>query len=142
MRRFLLLVMIIMLPLRGMVGDAMAMEMTSKHLAQATSSQTVATNLVAVHARSTAASANLASEKPALKMPCHEMLSDADDGGNDSVSSASNVNCTSCQVCHLSALTMGNIISVSVNTAHAALAFAPHYWASAELPQATKPPLF
>ena len=145
MRRFLLIAMIIMLPLRGMVGDAMAMQMTSQPFAQAVASEAVATDSVAVHAYPTKDIGNLDTQIAVQKtsgMPCHDMLGQDVSGTDDAAQQSSSNACTSCQVCHLSALTSGSVTSVSVNTAHPALAFAPHYWASAELSQSTKPPVF
>ena len=143
MRRFLLIAMIIMLPLRGMVGDAMAMQMTSQPLAQAAASETVAMNSAAAHAHSETAlshSGNIKAEKKASSMPCHGMLDEVSSSADDTASQSSNTVCTSCQVCHLTAACLDSVTTSLVHAAHPPLAFAPPYWASAELPQATKPP--
>ena len=142
---FLLALMIAMLPLRGWLGDAMAVEMASKHLAVA--AQAVATHSVAAGAHSMPTLGDFDNQKTVSKMsgmPCHDM---ADPAANDvagtegAAPQTSNTTCTSCQVCHLSALCVNGITTVAVQVPHSPLAFAPQFWASAELPQATKPPV-
>ena len=143
MRRFLLIAMIIMLPLRGMVGDAMAMQMTSQPFAQAADSETAAINSAASNTYSETVSShsgNTKAEKKASSMPCHDMLDEATNSADDTASQSSNTVCTSCQVCHLTAACLDSVSTSLVHAAHPPLAFAPPYWASAELPQATKPP--
>ena len=148
----LLALMIIMLPLRGWMGGLMAIEMASQHLTQASASSNAAeyaTYSIAPRVNSTVVSSHLTQINVATKapaMPCHSMAGDDAQGVEKVTLQADNTSakttCTSCQFCHLSALTVDSVTSVSVNTAHSALAFAPQYWASAELPQVTKPPVF
>ena len=143
MRRLLLIAMIIMLPLRGVVGDAMAMQMTNQSFSQAAASETVTTNFVAARAYSVKAigdSGSAKTEKNVSSMPCHDMVDQAVNSAEDTASQSSNTVCTSCQVCHLTAACLDSVSTSKVRAAHPPLAFAPPYWASAELPQATKPP--
>ncbi len=151
MRRFssiiLVAIMIIMLPLRGLMGDAMAVQMGTAHLAQAAASAS-ATHLVAALEYSTLASGQFNQKTVASKAatkPCHTVagldVQTVDDAAPQKASSTQNTTCTSCQVCHLSAVTVDRVASVAVVLAQAPLAFAPQYWVSAELSQLTKPPV-
>ena len=119
MRRWFAILMLFILPIRGLVGDAMAYSMLPMQL------QTPAP--VAVQAMQTAADS---------KMPCHE----ANDVSQE-VNKADVQQCTSCQVCHL-ALSYPTQAATSLpQTAAAAPLQHASVWHSAELRLSVKPPV-
>ena len=91
MRRVFLILMIFLLPLRGMVGDAMAVQMMIPII----SGVSVAGNSLQKAVASAEKANALGIEKPSA-MPCHEVAdSQSDTTEHDA--------CASCEVCHLSA---------------------------------------
>jgi hypothetical protein len=106
MRRYLLIFMLFLLPIRGLVGDAMAYSMMPAPApAAATEQQTEiqsATNSGASRAIFHWAAAHFDTQtaaEPTSKHPCHTNMAAASD--QDSTHNQ----CTSCQACHLSAAT-------------------------------------
>lgn len=117
MRRWFAILMLFILPIRGLVGDAMAYSMLPMQL------QIPAPVVVQAAAES--------------KMPCHG-ANDASQDGNTSDMQQ----CTSCQVCH-SALTYPVQATTSLpQTAAAAPLQHASFWHSAELRLSVKPPVF
>ena len=118
MRRWLLIVMVALLPIRGWVGDAMAMEMASTAAAHASSSQHLATLFIANHedgARTyapfdmkMAAEGHADCPGHAEAMPTGPDASTAAESGHDACNA-----CTSCQVCHTVALAATDDVSAS-----------------------------
>ena len=109
MRRWLLILMVALLPLRGWVGDVMAMEMAAGSLAHVGSGTHFATDSIANNQEPTGTQALFDSESVSQKhadCPGHAeaAVAEADasaagDSGHDGCSA-----CTSCQVCHSVAL--------------------------------------
>ncbi len=90
MRKWLVISMLFLLPIRGLVGDAMAYSMLPNAMDSAASQ---AANVVT--------NANLEHQKSidtAAKLPCHTDMSAASDAD------AAQDQCTTCQACHLGAL--------------------------------------
>jgi hypothetical protein len=109
MRRWLLILMVALLPLRGWVGDVMAMEMAAGSMAHAGPSTQIAPNSIANYQESSGTQALFDSESVSQKhadCPGHAEAAGAEtdasaaaDSGHDGCSA-----CTTCQVCHSVAL--------------------------------------
>jgi hypothetical protein len=118
MRRWLLILMVTLLPIRGWVGDAMAMEMAASAAAHANSSQHTATLFIAINVDRARIKPlidiNLASEGDAdcpghaEALPTGPDASPATEAGHDACNA-----CTSCQVCHTVALAAAVNVSAS-----------------------------
>jgi hypothetical protein len=125
MRRILLSLLVALTVLRGLVGDAMAVQMVGKPAAVLDAASTLG-HTPAPHTM-------LASK--ALH-PCHEAITEAPASNEASLGS-----CMSCQVCHMSALAPAMDLqwtAHSGNTAPASLAIA---WHSADALMSAKPPI-
>ena len=143
MRRFLLIAMIIMLPLRGLMGDAMAVQMLPTTLQQAEhafdSGAEKATYLIADSAYFTRATDAFDHQKTAAitNAPCHDGTATADDDGV-----AAKDACSTCQACHLSAFVSNSPLVMPMTIAEAKPASPAVQWVSAELSLLAKPPVF
>jgi hypothetical protein len=138
MRRFLLIFMLFLLPLRGLVGDAMAYSMLPNAPQTAGSVQSDTINLVAARAIFYWASSPFEQEKPvetAVQHPCHTDMAAADD--TDAVQSQ----CSTCQACHLVVATPVQSPSGLLHTTAAAPRERPVLWRSADARLPTKTPL-
>ena len=149
MRRFLLIAMIIMLPLRGLMGDAMAVQMLPTTLQQAEhafdSGAENATHLIADSAYSTRATDAFDHQKTAAitNAPCHDGIATADDDGDDGDDGiVAKDACSTCQACHLSAFVSNSPLVMPMTIAEAKPASPAVQWVSAELPLLAKPPVF
>lgn len=117
MRIFVLALMMILLPLRGWMGDAMAMEMAVDELH--------ATHTIAETAHNTGARATLLPELKSTDSPehdCHDVAAqsplDATDGGvvSDHTASTECGSCSACQSCHavgMLAMSHPNLVSAA-----------------------------
>jgi hypothetical protein len=143
MRKWFVVIMLFLLPLRGLVGDAMAYSMLPGALNSAAAAQPVTTNIVAAPAifywatalfdhQNTAASG----ASSATLHPCHMATAQA-----DSTESVQN-QCTACQVCHLSAATPLQLPSGLLQTATALPEQQQALWHSAEPRLIAKTPVF
>lgn len=102
MRKWFVVFMLFLLPLRGLVGDAMAYSMLPDALSSSNSMKSAATNIVAIPSIWDGAIAVFYHEnriESASAQPCHTAVAQGD--GNDSAKNQ----CTACQACHLSAAT-------------------------------------
>lgn len=97
MRRFFLLIMIVLLPLRGLAGGVMSVEMS---LAGLSVSQTAVVNSHVVEA--TVYSESQKSMQPGVDCPDHRT---AADGSLENSSGSHCSTCVACQICHTVALT-------------------------------------
>jgi hypothetical protein len=113
MRLLLLALMIALLPLRGWVGDVMAMEMPA--------GLSFATNNIATHADTAGAGGHIHVNTEASHTPCHGHDGAAADARADKAGSQDNPgpdpcsHCSACQICHTVAVTAA--ISLAVDTA-------------------------
>lgn len=110
MRAVFLILMIALLPLRGWLGDAMAMQMVAGHPGT--------TKTVATHVDPIRVEASFSLKNGASPLPCHDaalaMEHSADPGlsaalittaaSSDTPSHGDCAQCTTCQVCHSVAL--------------------------------------
>ena len=104
MRRWILLIMIALLPMRGWVGDAMATDMASSSRPVVAEHHKTATKIVAGHAHSAGAADHIdhASASQAGMAAGTDCFGH---GGIDEASAGAHCNtCTVCQVCHTVAL--------------------------------------
>lgn len=122
MRRAFLILMIFLLPLRGLVGDAMAVQM----MAPASSGESLAGN-------PSSKVGALGLEKLSAA-PCHEVASsESGAAGHDA--------CASCEVCHLSAFVTALSPASVLISAEAKPASPVVQLISAELVLFAKPPI-
>lgn len=138
MRKWLVVLMLFLLPLRGLVGDAMAYSMLPAALTVAQTVQQKATNLVAapeVFGWAAASFAHTNKVQATAASPCHIAMADAD--SNDSMQNQ----CTSCQACHLSAATSLQLPSDLLQTATALPEQRQALWHSAEPRWIAKTPI-
>ena len=120
MRRFIFILMIALLPLRGWMGEAMATEMA-------------AINLVAVKAINTPATANLADSNSMVDCDMHKTKT-ADNKPAKAL-------CTHCQACHATGL-VSTVQITSFNKVHNAQPLAKtSQFASASIAHSQKPPI-
>lgn len=139
MRRYLLIFMLFLLPIRGLVGDAMAYSMLPGALTAVHTTQPVDTNIVAAPAIFQWAAAVLDHEiraESASVHPCHMAMAQTD--SNDTVQNQ----CTACQACHLSAATPLQLPSGLLQTASALPEQRQALWHSAEPRLIPKTPVF
>ncbi len=144
MRILLLALMIALLPLRGWVGDAMAVEMVASALNDAET----AIDFAAPHADSTRPEAESDTQTAAMThadCPGHmAMVTSSDSPADDMqpVHAADCATCAACQICHTVALTP---VAWHIGT-YALSAIQPqassHHFASAERAPGFKPPIF
>lgn len=101
MRHLILALMIVLLPLRGWVGDVMATEMASPRAVQLQN----ATKMVATHAHGAGANGHFdhTSAKPAAAQPVPDCVCHGA-GESSSLADAHCESCTVCQACHTVAL--------------------------------------
>lgn len=111
MRLLLLALMIALLPLRGWVGDVMAMEMPA--------GLSSATNNIATHVDNTGARGHIHLNSEASHTQCHGHDGAAADARADNAESHDNPgqcsHCSACQICHTVAVTTA--VSLAVDTA-------------------------
>jgi hypothetical protein len=146
MRKWFVVIMLFLLPLRGLVGDVMAYSMLPGALGSAAAVQPSTTNIVAAPAifywatalfdhQNTAAS----DASSATLHPCHMAAAQTD--SNDSTDSMQN-QCTACQVCHLSAASPLQWHPGLLQTATALPEQRQALWHSAEPRWIAKTPVF
>lgn len=144
MRILLLALMIALLPLRGWVGDAMAMEM----VASALNDTEIAMDFAAPHADNTRPKGEYHAQATAMAhadCPGHTAMATSGDSPTDDshpVHAADCATCAACQICHTVALTP---VAWHIGT-YALPAVQPqassHHFASAERAPGFKPPIF
>ena len=129
MRRVFLILLTLLLPLRGMVGDAMAVQM----MVPTISGVSVVENSLQKAGASAAKAGALGFEKLSA-MPCHDVV--------DTPSGVSAPDgCASCEVCHLSAFVTTLLPASVAISAEAKPASPVVQLVSAELTQFAKPPI-
>ena len=123
MRRFIFILMIALLPLRGWIGEAMATEMA-------------AMNTIATQAVNRLVIANLAIENSMTDCDMHN-------GKKPDMASHTNtkLSCNHCQACHATGL-LGTVQTISSDIVHYAQPLAKtSQFASANIAQSQKPPI-
>ncbi|MGE0332466.1 MAG: hypothetical protein AB7P37_17440 [Ramlibacter sp.] len=130
MRRWFLLIMIALLPIRAWVGDVMAADMVTQHIAavqqvplqaQPASPADSADPHADCHGKAAAASPALPAAGDAAATDCG--------------------NCTSCQVCHSVAMAAASGVGPLAPVPHAAPPVRGTHFASAEPARGFKPPI-
>lgn len=119
--------MLLLLPIRGWVGDAMAYSMLPTGQQPAQVATQVAMHSGAAYATIERANGPLDQENPlpaASAHPCHTDASAADDSAQHQ--------CSSCQVCHLSAATPMQLPSAMLHTSAQLPAQRAAQWVSAD----------
>lgn len=145
MRHLLLALMIALLPLRGWVGDAMAMEMMASALNHHAEN---ATDFVAPGAETTGAKTGF--DAPTRDMahadcPGHAAMASGSDTPANSqhhADAADCATCAACQICHTVALTPIPLQIASAGQPAGQPQTASPHFASAERAPGFKPPIF
>jgi hypothetical protein len=120
MRRFIFILMIALLPLRGWMGEAMATEMA-------------AINLIATQAINTPTNADLEAENSMSDCELHKNKTTAN--------TATKTSCTHCQACHAAGL-VSTVHITSFDKVHYAQPLAQaSQFASASIAHSQKPPI-
>ena len=134
MRRLLLALMIVLLPLRGWLGDAMAMDLAAP-----------AMQAVAAHAANAepAHHGGIEHQADAATPPCHEDAQTpvTTHHGSEHPADHGHGHCTACQICHSVAATHGSAALPVIAPRHAAPRTVPARFASAEPRLVAKPPI-
>jgi hypothetical protein len=120
MRQFLVMLMLLVMPFRGFIGDGMAYEMLATNQDAASKSQMTS----APHPLTTVE-----------RTPCH---TDSASGMEETLSQSQ---CTTCQVCHLSAMLDHLTCARLPLQGSAAPAQSLAFWHSAEPQRQAKPPV-
>lgn len=116
MRLLLLALMIVLLPLRGWVGDVMAMELPAGFL--------FATNNIAATADNAGTSGHIHVNSEASRTQCHGHNGAAADVSADNAESHNNPgpgqssHCSACQICHAVAVTAAINLAVHTSLPH------------------------
>lgn len=127
MRHWILAVLIALLPLRGWVGDAMAMQMLGLNApAVADEHRDRQDHPAALEAAHTGHAASIASHSPIA---------------SDHVDSDASHSHIACDLCNGPAMALGEASATAPNTTHPRLVFTSDSFASATLPQGVKPPI-
>jgi hypothetical protein len=131
MRRLVLILMLVLLPLRGWVGEAMAMDMLAQH---AGAMQNIATPAYEISASGTF--------DAEIQADCHraEEAPHSDAHASDSGTPHCGT-CPLCQMCHNVAAPAPWVIAAPLWLAHAQPASGPARYASAPAAFALKPPI-
>jgi hypothetical protein len=120
MRRFIFILMIALLPLRGWMGEAMATEMS-------------AINLIAVQAINTPANADFPVENGVSDCELHK--------NNTTASTTTKSSCTHCQACHATGLVSTGQITSFEKVHYAQPLAQASQFASASIAHSQKPPI-
>jgi hypothetical protein len=139
MRRYLVIFMLFLLPIRALMGDAMAYSMLPAAAQAASSAQQNTPNLGAAHAIFYWASSLIEHEKSIEQAPqhqCHTDMASADDQGT------TQNQCSTCQACHLVSATPVQLHTDLLQTTAAQPQQRPTLWRSADARLLAKTPVF
>lgn len=131
MRRWFLLIMIVLLPIRGWVGDVMAAEMVTQRITAVAQMPVQAQQPAPAGADSHADCHGKAAADNPASQPAGDSNTAAADCGN----------CTSCQVCHSVAMVMAPGVAAVAPAHSAAPTLRGTHFASAEPARGFKPPI-
>ena len=143
MRIFLLALMIVLLPLRGWMGDAMATGMAASNLHQEVATKTVATHAHETEVESTEKHAHHETDAQ------HSTQAQQDCAGHSSAQAdqSTQINdghcgsCQVCQVCHSVALSPATVMVATAFNAFAPPHATPTQFTSAQVALRQKPPI-
>jgi hypothetical protein len=139
MRRYLVIFMLFLLPIRALMGDAMAYSMLPAVAQAANSAQQTTPNLGASRAIFYWAGSQFEHEKSAElapQHPCHTDMASADD------QDATQNQCSTCQACHLVTATPVQLHTGLLQTTAAPPQQRPTQWRSADARLIAKTPVF
>lgn len=138
MRTLLLALMIALLPIRGWLGDAMAVEMVRHSLPAAEAAVSMATAATEAHCHEAMDDGN--SMNMQMDMADHAGSHD-NHSSNDGTGHQGCGTCTACQVCHTVALGGMPLVDIVHSAPQAPPAAHAARFASAEPAQGLKPPI-
>jgi hypothetical protein len=134
MRQLFIILMLLVMPLRGWTGDVMAYGMLGGQ-----SGKSNAINSIASHADISLAFDGFSNTSAPNAMPCHGMgIASADDSQS---TPATQNQCTSCQMCHLSLFAVHTSATPVVLLPQAPPSHAHAMWMSADVSRLSKPPV-
>ncbi|SDZ06944.1 hypothetical protein SAMN05518669_120106 [Variovorax sp. YR634] len=137
MRTLLLALMIALLPIRGWLGDAMAVEMVRHSLPAAEAAVSMATAATEAHCHE----AMDAGSSMDMQMGMADHAGSHDNSSNDGTGHQGCGTCTACQVCHTLALGGMPLVDIVHSAPQAPPAAHAARFASAEPAQGLKPPI-
>ena len=137
MRHLLLALMIALLPLRGWVGDAMAMEMAARTVA----SLPDASSAAQAHPHAACQGDDPVAASAASPAPAHAMAHTGQSAGAP-ITYSDCGSCTTCEVCHSAAVVTGFPDMPALPLPVAVPAARPAVFASAVPAPGFKPPIF
>ena len=137
MRTLLLAIMIVLLPIRGWLGDAMAVEMVRHSLPAAMEAATMASAAAEAHCHE----AMDAAGDMAMDMSAHAGHDDDGTGSNNHGDHQGCGTCVACQVCHTVALGGMPLVAIVHGAPQASPAAHAARFVSAEPVQGLKPPI-
>lgn len=142
MRTLLLALMIALLPIRGWLGDAMAVEMV-RHSLPAASAAAMATAATQAHCHEAMEAAEAADgmDHMAMSLADHHAGSQHNGSDNDDAGHQGCGTCTACQVCHTVALGGMPFVDIVHSAPQAPPAAHATRFASAEPAPGLKPPI-
>ncbi|MET3460074.1 hypothetical protein [Variovorax atrisoli] len=143
MRTLLLAIIIVLLPVRGWLGDAMAVEMVRHSLPAAMEAATVASAAAEAHCHE-AMDADAGGGDMAMAMDMSAHGSSHDDGGSGTTSHGDHQGCgtcVACQVCHTVALGGMPLVAIVHGAPQASPPGHAARFVSAEPVQGLKPPI-
>jgi hypothetical protein len=138
MRRWLVIFMLFLLPLRGLVGDAMAYSMLPAGMPASGEVAQNATKYVATYVHSTGTSSMFEHENAAQttsQPPCHMDMAVSEDAGTPQSQ------CTTCQACHLSVAIPMQLPDGILHTTAVAPVQRTAFWIGADLRLLAKTPV-
>jgi hypothetical protein len=133
LRHLMLALLIVLLPLRGWMGDAMALEMLSQTLNTSKS--------IATAPDSAWATSHFDQSIPHTSAPCHDEADSGADTAALSVPGESCHHCNACEVCNLTAAMQTTALAALVPVAQQAVAAHGWRFASASTRSHLKPPI-
>jgi hypothetical protein len=137
MRTLLLALMIALLPIRGWLGDAMAVEMVRHSLPAAEAAVSMVTAATEAHCHE----AMDAGSSMDMQMDMADHAGSHDNSSNDGAGHQGCGTCTACQVCHTVALGGMPLVDIVHSAPQAPPAAHAARFASAEPAQGLKPPI-
>ena len=140
MRRWFAILMLFILPIRGLVSDAMAYSMLPMQLQTPTPVVTPAlakvSGFTSLRMMAMEHMQGMDSEAASSKLPCHGANDALQDGNTSDMQQ-----CTSCQVCHSALTYPAQATTCLPQTSAAAPLQHASFWHSAELRLSVKPPV-
>ena len=137
MRRFLLILMIALLPMRGWAADMMAVAMAAQHLHAVQSIQAAYDGLNTAAEATGQVQPSMLADCPMMAMPTGKPASDSNDKAGSPIFKV----CTSCQLCMALATEHPQVLALAPFASHAPPVSRVFEFAGVTVAAAIKPPI-